>query len=667
MAFFIGLITTRIEEKEQAEQRLQHFSNMLAEHTVRSLDGIDILLREISRDLSENHPDWHGWNDNRGWEYIADHSRALPQMRDIVIFDESGRQRFLSGAFPAPAINVSDRPYFQSLARGVEATSYGPFVESGTGRYVYGLARRIRDRDNAFAGVVFGSLELSYGQEFCWPIRLHDDFEAFLVNAEGKIITSCRPVDLSAQSAAIGRHVAEVLGRPGLSLETGRSTQDGLLLSVLALPSHADLKIVAALPEAAALAEWKRRLVEFGLFVGVIVAILLSGGWLLRRQVKELAEVSVALSANRLDLEKRVHQATEELERQKEEAERSSTAKSRFLAAASHDLRQPLHALSLFAADLQRQISSGYTRDLDQLAIQINSSVISLAEMLDTLLDISRLDMGGIEPDVQPFPVQAVFDRLHLSFRRAAMYKRITLRIRPSSLAINSDIHLVERLLSNLVSNAIRYTPEGGRVLVAARRRKGKVRVEVRDNGLGIAPENQEMIFKEFFQVGNAARDQKKGLGLGLSIVQRLSRALDAWLDLRSRPGAGTVFSVDLPLTTEAPVLKDEAAALLTLIFVGPDAELGKVAEMAAGWGYKCRFGDDLEDLLREAAKDKAIIFAAASVAEEIQRSLQRPLPVVTVGELAPESGVHCIRPPVRPAKVRALLQQIQNTLLKSM
>lgn len=668
LAFIVGLVTTRGEEKAQAEQRLQHFSTMLSEHAARSLDGIDILLRELTRDLSHHKLDWRDWEDSRGWEYIAEHhSRTLPQLREIAVFDHSGRQRFVSTVFPTPTVNVHDRAYFQRLQQGAESTLFGPFVGRGTGRYVFGIGRRIHDRSDAFGGVALAALELSYFHEFCWPNRLHDQFDAFLVNAEGLVISSCRPVDLSAQSGTIGQPVTTVLGRPGLRLDGGHSVQQGLLLSVVTLPSHSELRVVAALPESAALAAWKQRLTEFGLFGLVTIAILLSGGWMLRRQVNELAAVSVALSANRQDLEERVRHATEELASQKEEAERASIAKSRFLAAASHDLRQPLHALSLFAADLQRQISSGYTRDLDQLAIQINSSVISLAEMLDTLLDISRLDMGGIEPDVQPFQVQAVFDRLHLSFRRAALYKRITLRIRGTALAVDSDIHLVERLLSNLVSNAIRYTPEGGRVLVVARRRGSKVRIEVRDNGLGIAPENQEMIFKEFFQVGNAARDQKKGLGLGLSIVQRLSRTLDAGLDLRSRPGAGTLFAVDLPLTTENPKAKSEQGGGATLVFIKVDGELGKMAEMATSWGYKCRFGDDIEVMMRDCAQDPVIVFAPSGAAAEVRAALRSEIPIVTIGEGATERGLYGVQSPVRPAKLRALLQQLQNTLLKSM
>lgn len=667
LAFAGGLLAGRQDALVRAEQRLQHVGTMLAEHTARSLDGVDILLRELARDLSQNKSDWRDWEDVRGWGYIAEqHSRSLPQLRSLSVFDQLGQQRFVSTIFPTPPVNVRDRTYFQALENGSESSSFGPYVGRNTGRYAFGLARRIGGKGNTFAGVAYATLELSYFQEFCWPLREHDDFDAVLVNTSSQIIASCRPVDLSAQSLVIGRKIEEVLlgGQfTELSLEPGQYQQQGALFSVVALPSHPELRVVSALPVHSALTAWQQRMSEFGMFAAMIVAILIAGGWMVRRQVIELATTSAELLASRRDLEIRVREATEELAQQMEEAERNSTAKSRFLAAASHDLRQPLHALSLFATDLQRQISSGYTRDIDQLATQINSSVVSLTEMLDTLLDISRLDMGGIQPDEQVFAVQTVFDRLHLSFRRAAVNKRLTLRLRPSQMHINSDIHLVERLLGNLISNAIRYTPDGGRVYMVARRRRERVVIEVRDSGLGIAPEHQQMIFKEFFQVGNSARDQKQGLGLGLAIVQRLTRALGAKLELKSRLGAGTLFSVSLPWSPPPVLEKSSAAALL---FIGEDdGNMVKVAELAVGWGYACEFVEDVAEIKNQGISRPSIVLVPALLAAAIRAQLPREWPLVTIGTTAVGDGVFVIQAPIRPAKLRALLQQLQNTLSK--
>ncbi len=668
IGFWVGLIGAREEELAGAEKNLRHFGTMLAEHTARSFDGIDILLREVARDLSQHRVDWQSWEPVRGWEYIAErHSKSLPQLRDLIVFDADGRQRFVSTQFPAPQIDVRDRTYFQALEAGAEAASFGPYIGRNTGMYSFGMGRRMEGANKRFTGIVYATVELAYFQEFCWPIRPHDSFDAVLVNTSGQIIASCRPVDLSGQSLVVGRQAAEILldGKAGdVSIQSGQYRQNDALFTVVALPSHPELRIVAVLPEHAALHEWQRRAGELALFAGVIILILVSGGWLVRRQVAQLAATSAELKASRLDLEKRVREATEEIEGQKEEAVRNSTAKSRFLAAASHDLRQPLHALSLFAADLQRQINSGYTRDIDQLATQINTSVQSLAEMLDALLDISRLDMGGVQPTISEFAVQTVFDRLHLSFRRAALNKRIVLRLRRSSLHLRSDIHLVERLLGNLISNAIRYTPEGGRVLVAARRRGNLVQLEVRDNGLGIAPEHQQMIFKEFFQVGNTARDQKQGLGLGLAIVQRLTRTLDARLNLRSRPGAGTLFAVSLPWCAAAASEKAEQTRLALL---GEVVQAAGIADLAGNWGLACECYRDLPDFLARRGERPAIVIAPLEIAAELREQTPEHWPLAVLGDGPAPAGVFTVQTPIRPAKLRALLQQLQNTLSKSM
>lgn len=666
-AFAFGLVTARQEEILHAEERLEHFTVMLAEHTSRSLDGVDILLRELARDLSQHRRDWPKWEQSRAWEYISErHSRALPQLRSLSVFDEQGEQRMQSTNMVPKSINVSDRPYFAALLKGSDSASFGPLVGRNSGVYSFGLARRIVGADGIFSGVAYAALDISYFQDFCWPIRLHDDFEAVLVNASGQVIASCRPVDLSRNSPLIGTQATDTLFGGALkkeNLEQGTRHVSGHLLAVVPVASHPDLRVLAVLPDSAALTLWQRRLREFGLFAAVVVVILLSGGWLVRRQVAALARLSAELAGHRQELQQRVSVATGELAKQKEEAELASTAKSRFLAAASHDLRQPLHALSLFAADLQRQVSSGHTRDLDKLATQINTSVVSLAEMLDALLDISRLDMGGVQLELSVFPLQTVFDRLHLAFRRAAVNKRIRLRIRPTRAYVHSDIHLVERLLANLVSNAIRYTPEGGKVLVGARPRHGRLHVDVRDNGLGIAPEHQEMIFKEFFQVGNEARDQKQGLGLGLAIVQRLARALGATLQLKSRLGAGTLFAIDLEMA--APPAAQLPAELPKIYLAGPCADAERLIELAESWGYRCCRIEVAELGERGKSESGAIVIVADAVAAAAGQALPPGWPLVVLGGAADEGRVG-LSLPLKPAKLRALLQQLQNTLSKS-
>jgi signal transduction histidine kinase/CheY-like chemotaxis protein len=249
------------------------------------------------------------------------------------------------------------------------------------------------------------------------------------------------------------------------------------------------------------------------------------------------------------------------LEQAKTEAEEASRAKSRFLAAASHDLRQPLHALGLFAENLGMKDRAPETQDLVR---NISQSVEALEKMFAELLDISRLDAGAIKLELRCFAMQEIFDRIAVDFLPLAQEKGLHLRIRATKEWAESDPLMIERVVRNLVSNAIRYTERGG-VLVACRRRGKRLWVEVRDSGVGIAESERERIFEEFYQVGNAERDRSKGLGLGLSIVKRLMALLGEKLVVKSAPGRGSVFAVRTRRTI--PLAAEDAQAGLRVEF----------------------------------------------------------------------------------------------------
>ena len=666
--FLTDLVLSRQRDIEAGERRLHHFGIMMAEHTARSFEAIDMLLREMASDLSLSRRDWPSWEAGKGWEYVAQrHSRAMPQLRDLAVFDQQGNQRFISTYFPPLPINVRDRPYFIALENGSESASFGPYIGRNSGRYTYAIARRITDAESGFAGAAFASVEPAYLQDFCWSNRLSDDFEAVLINARGQVIGSCRPVDLSRQSPLLGAMAADVLfgGRLRDQIpQTGLSRGNGLLVSVSPVPGFPDLRILTAIPENTLLASWSARLLELGTLGALVTIVLLVGALMVRRQVRDMAAMTDQLAASHDNLEERVRLATEELAGQKDAAERANRAKSRFLAAASHDLRQPLHALSLFAADLQRQVRSGSQHDLPRLAEQISTSTTVLGELLDSLLDISRLDVAGIRPDIRPFALEPMFERLNNSFKRAAVDRNLSLRFRPTDLWLASDPVMVERMIGNLVSNSLRYTPTGGRILVAARLRGEEVRIEVRDSGVGIAPEHQAAIFAEFYQVGNPAREPNKGLGLGLSIIDRLARVLEVKVILQSRPGAGTTFALQIPrhrpALRELPEIASQSAGRVHL--VGQSAELDNCRDLLAGWGYLITRGN-----ASEKPPAGAVILTGGEDAETI-RSLAPQAPLIVVdanGQRLPH-GAHALPPPIRPAKLRALIGQLQKTLEKS-
>lgn len=666
------LLLSRNRDIEAGELRLQEFSKMMAEHTSRSFDAVDILLREMAIDLSNHEFKWEAWSPATGWEYLAKRqTRAIPQLRDLIIFDRYGNQRFFSAHYPAPASSVSGQPFFEKLAGGADTATYGPYLGFGTSRYTYALTRRIVDRDKHFVGLALANMEPAYLHDFCWSNRLSDGFDSVLINSAGQIVASCRPTDLSRQSPLLGALATDVLfaGKLRNNLpESGLRRANGLLISILPVSGFADLRILTAIPEEDLLINWRHELTELGSVSLLITVILLVGGLLVRRQIRQMATMANELASNREHLEERIEHATLELASEKDAAERANKAKSRFLAAASHDLRQPLHALSLFAADLQRQVRSGVVHEQERLAEQIATSTRILGELLDSLLDLSRLDVTGITPEIQTFPLDAVFERLNNSFRRATADRKQTLRFRKTRQWLVSDPGMIERILANLISNALRYTPVGGKILVAARRRDSEVQIEVRDNGVGIASENQAAIFAEFYQVDNAAREQNKGLGLGLSIVDRLSRALGLKVELSSRLGQGTTFSfrvaIGQPVNQSLPENRPQAAGKVHLIGISEDIQA--CITLLKNWNYSTSQEGYAAGKVPPAGSI-VIVDASQATAASAEQSPDTPLVILLNDGATPvPAGAHALPTPVRPAKLRALLNQLQKTLPKS-
>ncbi|ADE11992.1 ATP-binding response regulator [Sideroxydans lithotrophicus] len=304
-----------------------------------------------------------------------------------------------------------------------------------------------------------------------------------------------------------------------------------------------------------------------------------------------------------------------ELSRQHELLEAASKSKSRFLAAASHDLRQPLAALILFLEqlELEQQLSPKGRGVLAHALL----STSSLSSLLDGLLDISRLDGHAIKPKIRPFPIQKLFDELEEEFCPLASNKGLRLRFAPCSSIVESDIILAEQILRNLISNAIRYT-HSGRILVGCRHRYGMLSIEVHDTGIGIAEDQFPKIFDEFYQVDNSERDRQQGLGLGLSIVDRAARLLGHSVTLTSQLGKGSAFIVTLPLanpgevveqavTGVAPEAPELAGRLIAFIENEGNIRVG-ISDLLQSWGCRVVVADSAATMLEQLeAMDDAV------------------------------------------------------------
>ena len=282
--------------------------------------------------------------------------------------------------------------------------------------------------------------------------------------------------------------------------------------------------------------------------------------------VTQTVQAEEALEAANEMLERRVDERTAELQRlnaelkrAKNEADAANLSKTRFLAAASHDILQPLNAARLYASSLTEGASRIGAQERADLARSVDVSLEAVEEILGALLDISRLDAGATRPEISDVPICDLMRTLEIEFAAVARAKGLELKFIPTKLAVRTDRRLMRRLMQNLISNALKYTLNG-RVLVGCRRIPGAARIEVWDTGLGIPPEQQRAVFVEFKRLDQGAR-VARGLGLGLSIVERLGRVLEHPVGLRSQPGKGSAFFVTAPLGVAAPESRVEAGA----------------------------------------------------------------------------------------------------------
>ncbi|MDE2578806.1 MAG: hybrid sensor histidine kinase/response regulator [Hyphomicrobiales bacterium] len=371
----------------------------------------------------------------------------------------------------------------------------------------------------------------------------------------------------------------------------------------------------------------------------------------------------------------------------KDAAEKANLSKTRFLAAAGHDLLQPLYAAQLSISTL----AEVQTRDENgALCRQIERALSTIEAYLRSILDISKLDAGVVTPDFESVGLSDMFQSLDGDFRGLAEKRGLKLRFRATKLAVESDPILLRRILQNLVSNALRYTARGG-VLIAARTRGANVRIDVLDTGVGVQETEKEKIFEEFHRSAVATQDTGEGLGLGLSIVRRMSSALGHTIDMRSHPGRGSRFSV---IATAADVAAPKGADLAmidsfvranalagrTLLLIENDVDvLAATKGLLMQWGAHVLTARDLAGV--RAVFAKAVVAPEAVVADyhldhgetglqaiALARSLARhdiPSVIVTADQSdaaladARAAGYEMLRKPVKPAQLRAVLTHL--------
>jgi len=393
----------------------------------------------------------------------------------------------------------------------------------------------------------------------------------------------------------------------------------------------------------------------------------------------------LGIRANRLfeqlvSLRIRAEEMAADLQRQKEIAERANLAKSNFLAAASHDLRQPVHALGLFVGALRGVAMAPEGRRLIE---QIEASINAMDGLFTALLDISRLDAGVVAVQRRPVAIQSTVARVCRDHLDEAKAKGVSLVCKDCAAIVETDPVLVERILRNLVSNAVRYT-DRGRIVVGCRRRGAAISVQVWDTGIGIPRDQQARVFQEYYQLGNPERDRAKGLGLGLAIVRRLTDLLGCELKLRSEPGKGSCFELVIPLakepaSAEEPLPDDQHGAPAGRLIVVIDDEPAireAMSSLLTSWGHRViavGSGDEAMRRLSTCSARPDLLVCdyrlrgeenGVGVIERLRSEYNESIPAMLItGDTAPSrlaeaaaSGFLLLHKPVPNSKLRAAI-----------
>ena len=409
---------------------------------------------------------------------------------------------------------------------------------------------------------------------------------------------------------------------------------------------------------------------------GLALAIGLAACLIFARRFDQSVGQTIRLQFENLELLQKLRDENERVKVAGDQAQKANAAKARFLAAASHDLRQPVQAMLLFVLELRRTANQPPTPELLE---NLQSACDAQRSLLDALLDMSTADAEVITPQLTEFPLAHMLERIRIGFADLAKSKQLNFRVLPSSKWTYSDPSMLERIMRNLVANAVRHTQQGN-VVVACRGQGDVLRLQVWDTGPGIPMDMQEEVFDEFVQLGNPERDHRKGLGLGLPIVKGLTHALGHRLQLRSNWGHGTVFTLELPATTPRPHavidnghfvdhLLGQCVALIddeTLIREGMN-------QLLNGWGCHVLCGETAEDIITaNPGREITAILADFRLRENrtgpqeiasLRNHYEREIPAALLsGETVPELYTHGYSVLLKPApgfKLRALLTSL--------
>jgi signal transduction histidine kinase/ActR/RegA family two-component response regulator len=642
--------------------------------------------------------------------------RQVPALTEIVQLDATGSEQFRMSR-EAPDVIASHADHSQEPAFIHAMTSkvhYGPvyFIDESQPYMTIAMAG-VRPE----YGVIVGQVNLTFIWDVVSQIQVGKHGQAYVVDQAARLIAHpdisqvLRKTDMSSLAQVHAARLARSNGLPEQPLQ-GVDIGGRHVLSAYSEVTPPGWLVFAELPIDEAYAPLYESALRSGVIILVALVLAIFAGLLLARRmvvpIRALRDGAVRIGSGDLgqrisintgdELEAlgdqfnamaaRLQESYAGLESKVEERTRqleaANQAKSRFVAAASHDLRQPLHALGLFVAQLHGKLRAA---ERSQIISRIEDALSAMNQLFSALLDISKLDAGATTINITVFPVAQLLAHAETTFAGAAREKKLSFRVLPSDAWVRSDFILLQQIVFNLVQNALRYTRSGG-VLVGCRKRGDRLRIEVWDSGIGIAADQHDKIFGEFYRLGEPDRDRRAGLGLGLAIVDRLCRLLDHPITVTSTVGKGSVFAVAVPLAPadkraiEASIVPRAQPSLshdkLVLVIDDDPLVLEGMSGIFRKWGCRVITADSDSKALKAVAEQNDVpdlIISDYHLANDrtgietiewLRGELSAQIPAFLIsGDTDPATlheakvkGFHLLHKPVNPMALRAMFSQ---------
>jgi signal transduction histidine kinase/ActR/RegA family two-component response regulator len=651
------------------------------------------------------------------WQFDAVRvMRQVPALTEIVQLDATGHEQFRKSREASDVIeshvdHSQEAAFIQAM---VNKVYFGPvyFVDESKPYMTIAMAG-VRPE----FGVIVGQVNLTFIWDVVSQIKVGKRGQAYVIDEAARLIAHpdisqvLRMTDMSGFAQVRAARVSETRDSPDQPLQ-GVDIKGRHVLSAHAEVTPPGWLVFAELPADEAYGPLYDSALRSGVIILVALALAISAGLLLARRmvvpIRALQAGAVRIGGGDLGLRiaintgdelealgeqfnamaSRLHDSYSDLEGKVEERTRqleaANQAKSRFVAAASHDLRQPLHALGLFVAQLHGKLRAA---ERSQLISRIEAALSAMNELFSALLDISKLDAGATTINITVFPVAQLLAHAETTFAGAAREKKLSFRALPSDAWVRSDFILLQQIVFNLVQNALRYTRSGG-VLIGCRKRGDQLRIEVWDSGIGIAADQHDKIFGEFYRLGEPDRDRRAGLGLGLAIVDRLCRLLDHPIEVKSTVGKGSVFAVTVPVAPankraiEASIVPRVQPSLshdkLVLVIDDDPLVLEGMSGIFRKWGCRVVTADSDSKALKAATEQDDVPDLIISdyhlangrtgieTVEWLRGELSAQIPAFLIsGDTDPATlheakvkGFHLLHKPVDPMALRAMFNQ---------